>query len=146
VITSAKALGGGLPAGACVASPEPADTLQPGDHGSTFAGGPLASAAALAAFDVIDDPALLRRVRELGGRIRDELDPLPGVESTRGRGLMIGVGLAGGRSAPELAAELLAAGLVVNAPRPDTLRLLPPLTLEDPDLAQALEILGSSLQ
>ncbi|HET8976181.1 MAG TPA: acetylornithine/succinylornithine family transaminase [Solirubrobacterales bacterium] len=146
VITSAKALGGGLPAGACVASPELADTLQPGDHGSTFAGGPLASAAALAAFDVIDDPALLRRVRELGGRIRDELDPLPGVESTRGRGLMIGVGLARGRSAPDLAAELLAAGLVVNAPRPDTLRLLPPLTLEDPNLAQALEILGSALQ
>lgn len=59
---------------------------------------------------------------------------------------MIGVGLARGRSAPDLAAELLAAGLVVNAPRPDTLRLLPPLTLEDPNLAQALEILGSALQ
>ncbi len=129
VLTSAKALGGGLPAGACVTAPELADTLQPGDHGSTFAGGPLASAAALAAFDVIDDPALLRRVRELGGRIREALEELPGVASTRGRGLMIGVILAEGRSAPAVSAELLASGLVVNAPRPETLRLLPPLTL-----------------
>jgi acetylornithine/N-succinyldiaminopimelate aminotransferase len=136
VLTSAKALGGGLPAGACVAAPELADTLQPGDHGSTFAGGPLASAAALAAFDVIDDPALLRRVRELGGRIREALEELPGVASTRGRGLMIGVVLAEGRSAP---AELLAAGLVVNAPRPDVLRLLPPLTAEDAEVDTALE-------
>ena len=145
VMTSAKALGGGLPAGACVATPELADTLQPGDHGSTFAGGPLASAAALAAFDVIDDPALLRRVRELGGRIREAIEELPGVASTRGRGLMIGVILAEGRSAPAVSAELLASGLVVNAPRPETLRLLPPLTLEDQDLAQALEILSSAL-
>ena len=145
VLTSAKALGGGLPAGACVTAPELADTLQPGDHGSTFAGGPLASAAALAAFDVIDDPALLRRVRELGGRIREAIEELPGVASTRGRGLMIGVILAEGRSAPAVSAELLVSGLVVNAPRPETLRLLPPLTLEDQDLAQALEILSSAL-
>ena len=68
VMTSAKALGGGLPVGACTAAPDFADTLQPGDHGSTFAGGPLVSAAALAAFDVIDDPALLRGVRERGSR------------------------------------------------------------------------------
>ena len=69
VMTTAKALGGGMPVGACVAAPDHADTLQPGDHGSTFAGGPLVAAAALAAFDVIDDPALLRGVRERGGRL-----------------------------------------------------------------------------
>ncbi|MGZ5346025.1 MAG: aspartate aminotransferase family protein [Solirubrobacterales bacterium] len=145
VLTSAKALGGGLPVGACVAAPELADTLQPGDHGSTFAGGPLASAAALAAFDVIDDPALLRRVRELGGRIREALEHLPGVASTRGRGLMIGVALAEGRSAPDVSAELLAAGLVVNAPRPDVLRLLPPLTVEDAQVDTAIERIAAVL-
>ncbi|MGZ5310182.1 MAG: aspartate aminotransferase family protein [Solirubrobacterales bacterium] len=145
VLTSAKALGGGLPVGACVAAPELADTLQPGDHGSTFAGGPLASAAALAAFDVIDDPALLRRVRELGGRIREALEQLPGVASTRGRGLMIGVALAEGRSAPDVSAELLAAGLVVNAPRPDVLRLLPPLTVEDAQVDTAIERIAAVL-
>ncbi|MGZ5354889.1 MAG: aspartate aminotransferase family protein [Solirubrobacterales bacterium] len=145
VLTSAKALGGGLPVGACVAAPELADTLQPGDHGSTFAGGPLASAAALAAFDVIDDPALLRRVRELGGRIREALEELPGVASTRGRGLMIGVALAEGRSAPDVSAELLAAGLVVNAPRPDVLRLLPPLTVEDAQVDTAIERIAAVL-
>jgi predicted acetylornithine/succinylornithine family transaminase len=145
VLTTAKALGGGLPAGACVAAPELADTLEPGDHGSTFAGGPLAAAAALAAFDVIDDPALLRRVRELGGRLREELERLPGVSSTRGRGLMIGVGLSEGLAAPDVASQLLAEGLVVNAPRPDTLRLLPPLTLADGELDEALEKAGRAL-
>ena len=79
VMTTAKALGGGLPAGACVTQPELGDVLQPGDHGSTFAGGPLVAAAALAAFEVIDDPELLRRVRELGGRLRDGLEALAGV-------------------------------------------------------------------
>ena len=69
VMTTAKALGGGLPVGACVTTPETADVLERGDHGSTFAGGPLIAAASLAAFDVIDDPELLRRVRELGGRL-----------------------------------------------------------------------------
>ena len=68
VITSAKALGGGFPIGACITGPAAADVLEPGDHGSTFAGGPVATAAALAVLDVVDDPALLRRVRELGAR------------------------------------------------------------------------------
>ena len=68
VITSAKALGGGMPIGACITGPAAADVLEPGDHGSTFAGGPVATAAALAVLDVVDDPALLRRVRERGRR------------------------------------------------------------------------------
>ena len=66
VITSAKALGGGFPIGACITGPGAADVLEPGDHGSTFAGGPVATAAALAVLDIVDDPVLLRRVRELG--------------------------------------------------------------------------------
>jgi acetylornithine/N-succinyldiaminopimelate aminotransferase len=145
VMTSAKALGGGLPAGACVASPELADTLQPGDHGSTFAGGPLVSAAALAAFDVIDDPDLLRRVRELGGRLRDGLETLDGVEEVRGRGLMIGVGLAEGLDAAKIQSRLLDDGLIVNVPAERTLRLLPPLIVEAAEVDEAVEKVGGGL-
>ncbi len=145
VMTTAKALGGGLPAGACIATPELADTLQPGDHGSTFAGGPLVSAAALAAFDVVDDPALLRRVRELGGRLREALEGIDGVTGTRGRGLMIGASLEDGLDAAAIAARALEEGLIVNPPRPDTLRLLPPLTIGDAEVDRAVEILAAAV-
>ena len=77
-MTTAKALGGGLPVGACVTSLETADVLERGDHGSTFAGGPLVAAASLAAFEVLDDPELLRRVRDLGGKLRDGLGRIDG--------------------------------------------------------------------
>ena len=93
VITSAKALGGGFPIGACITAPEAAEVLEPGDHGSTFAGGPVATAAALAVLDIVDDPVLLRQVRELGAYLRERLQALDGVAETRGRGLMVGVGL-----------------------------------------------------
>ena len=84
VLTTAKALGGGLPVGACVTTPETADVLERGDHGSTFAGGPLVAAASLAAFGVIDDPELLRRVRELGGRLCDGLARIDTIGEVRG--------------------------------------------------------------
>ena len=96
VMTSAKALGGGMPIGACITDPEAGSVLEPGDHGSTFAGGPVAAAAALAVLDIVDDPALLRAVRERGGRLREGLAALDGVREVRGRGLMIGVGLEDG--------------------------------------------------
>ncbi|HWT91219.1 MAG TPA: acetylornithine/succinylornithine family transaminase, partial [Solirubrobacterales bacterium] len=116
VITSAKALGGGFPIGACVTTPAAADVLEPGDHGSTFAGGPVATAAALAVLDLVDDPALLRRVRELGAYMCEKLDALDGVRETRGRGLMVGVGLEEGVDAAAVGADLLERGLVVNVP------------------------------
>ena len=71
VITSAKALGGGLPIGACITAPGAGDVLEPGDHGSTFAGGPVAAAAALAVLDVVDDPALLRACASCGAELRE---------------------------------------------------------------------------
>jgi predicted acetylornithine/succinylornithine family transaminase len=145
VITSAKALGGGMPIGACVTGPAAADALEPGDHGSTFAAGPLATSAALAVLDAVDDPALLRSVRELGARLRRGLEELPGVVGTRGRGLMVGVALDGGIDAPAVGADLLARGLVVNAPRPDTLRLLPPLVVEADQIDRAIGLIGESL-
>src|SRR6185436_1983822 len=87
-ITVAKALGGGLPIGALVTGERLAEVLAPGDHGSTFAGGPVQCAAGLAVLDVIDDEGLLARVRELGERLRHALADLPGVVEVRGRGLM----------------------------------------------------------
>jgi acetylornithine/N-succinyldiaminopimelate aminotransferase len=145
VLTSAKALGGGMPIGACITTPQAGEVLEPGDHGSTFAGGPLASAAALAVLDIVDQPALLRRVRELGSRLREDLLALDGVSEVRGRGLMLGVGLAEDIDAAAIAADLLDRGLVVNVPGPGTLRLLPPLTVDPDQLKRAVTTIGAAL-
>jgi len=145
VITSAKALGGGVPIGAVITAPVAADVLEPGDHGSTFAGGPVATAAALAVLDAVDDPALLRAVRERGAQLREGLEGLDAVRETRGRGLMIGVGLAEGIDAAAVGAELLGRGLVVNVPAPDTLRLLPPLVVDSDQIDRAVRLIGESL-
>jgi acetylornithine/N-succinyldiaminopimelate aminotransferase len=145
VITSAKALGGGYPIGACITAPVAADVLEPGDHGSTFAGGPVATAAALAVLDVIDDPVLLRHVRELGAYLRESLAEIDGVRETRGRGLMVGVGLEEGIDAAAAGADLLQRGLVVNVPRPDTLRLLPPLVIDSDHVDRAVGLIRECL-
>jgi predicted acetylornithine/succinylornithine family transaminase len=145
VITSAKALGGGMPIGACITGPEGAEALQPGDHGSTFAAGPVATSAALAVLDTVDDPALLRSVRELGARLRSGLEELPGVVGTRGRGLMVGVALDERIDAAALGADLLERGLVVNIPAPGTIRLLPPLVVEAGQIDEAVGLIGDSL-
>ncbi len=145
VLTSAKALGGGVPIGACIAGPAAADVLEPGDHGSTFAGGPVAAAAALAVLEAVDDPELLRGVRERGALLRERLAALDGVREVRGRGLMVGVGLAGGIDAAALGAALLRDGLIVNVPAPGTLRLLPPLPVGEAEIEQAVAILQGSL-
>ena len=145
LLTSAKALGGGLPVGACVLREELGDVLEPGDHGSTFAGGAVGSAAALAVLDLVDDPALLRRVRELGAELRESLLAIDGVIEVRGRGLMLGVGLAGGIDAAGVGADLLERGLIVNVPEPGTLRLLPPLTVDSAQIERAVALIGESL-
>jgi acetylornithine/N-succinyldiaminopimelate aminotransferase len=145
VLTSAKALGGGVPIGACVTGAAAADVLEPGDHGSTFAGGPVATAAALAVLETVDDPALLRRVRELGAMLREGLEALGGVRETRGRGLMVGVALEPGIDAAALGADLLERGLVVNVPAPETLRLLPSLLVDPSQIEQAVGLIGESL-
>jgi acetylornithine/N-succinyldiaminopimelate aminotransferase len=145
VLTTAKALGGGVPIGACVTAPGCAEVLELGDHGSTFAGGPVATAAALAVLDIVDDPVLLRQVRELGGYLCEKLDGLDGVRETRGRGLMVGVALEDGVDAKAVADDLLERGLVVNVPRPDTLRLLPPLVIDSDHVDLAVGLIGESL-
>lgn len=145
VLTSAKALGGGLPIGACLTTPAAGEVLEPGDHGSTFPGGPLVSSAALAVLEIVDDPALLRRVRELGAVLREDLLALDGVREVRGRGLMIGVGLERGVDAAALGTDLLQRGLIVNVPEPGTLRLLPPLTVDSAQIERAAASIGASL-
>jgi acetylornithine/N-succinyldiaminopimelate aminotransferase len=143
-ITVAKALGGGLPIGALITGERLADVLQPGDHGSTFAGGPLVTTAAHAALDVLEDPALLARVRELGVRLRESLQELPGVVGVRGRGLMVAADL--DRSAPDVVRRaLLEQRLVVNATGPQTLRFLPPLVIDERDVDDAVARLAPLL-
>lgn len=145
LLTSAKALGGGLPVGACILAEKLGDVLEPGDHGSTFAGGAVGSAAALAVLDLVDDPALLRSVRELGDALRQSLLEIDGVTEVRGRGLMLGVGLGAGIDATKLGGELLERGLIVNAPEPGTLRLLPPLTVDSAQIERAAGLIAESL-
>ena len=113
-MTVAKALGGGLPIGALITGERLADVLVAGDHGSTFAGGPVIASAALAALEVTDDPALLKRVRELGQRLAGGLEGLPHVTAVRGRGLMLACEL--DVSAPAVVRRaLLEQQLVLNA-------------------------------
>jgi acetylornithine/N-succinyldiaminopimelate aminotransferase len=143
-ITVAKALGGGLPIGALITGERLADVLRPGDHGSTFAGGPVVAAAALAALEVTDDPALLERVRELGERLTAALEALPHVVSVRGRGLMLACEL--DVAAPAVVRQaLLEQRLIVNATGPTTVRLLPPITIDTAEVQEAAERLGAAL-
>jgi len=144
VVTLAKALGNGFPVGACWARAEVAAAFSPGDHGSTFGGQPLAMAAAATTLRVMDSSRLCERARRVGDSLKAGLAELPGVVEVRGKGLLLGVGL----EAPvaELAEEIaLAEGLVVNAVRPDTLRIAPPLLVTEAEVEEALAILGSSI-
>jgi predicted acetylornithine/succinylornithine family transaminase len=141
-LTSAKSLGGGLPIGALITGSRLADVLSPGDHGSTFAGGPLVCSAALAAFEICSDDALLERVRRLGARLMAGLAELPYVESVRGRGLMAGADL--NVDALQLARRALTEQrLIVNATGPATIRLEPPLVVTEAQIDDALRRLGS---
>ena len=136
-MTLAKGLGGGFPIGALVIGPRLADVFAPGDHGSTFAGNPLACAAANAALDVLDDEALLARVRELGERLSEGLRELPRAVGVRGLGLMAAVDVEA--DAPAVARRALdEQRLLINATGPRTLRFLPPLVVEEAQVDDAL--------
>ena len=137
-LTTAKALGGGVPIGALIAGERLSGVLRPGDHGSTFAGGPLVAAAANAALDVLEDPALHARVRELGERVREGLRELPRVTAVRGRGLMNAFEVDGGGAPDLVRSALLDHRLVLNATGPATIRLLPPLIVGEAEIDDAL--------
>jgi acetylornithine/N-succinyldiaminopimelate aminotransferase len=140
-MTVAKGLGGGLPIGACLTTAEHGDVLQRGDHGSTFAGGPVIAAGANAVLDVVDDPAFLEQVVRKGERL---LTGLAGLDlDVRGRGLMLAFRCENG---PDLARRLLLdQRLVVNATGPDTVRLLPPLTVSNAEIDDAVARIAAAL-
>ena len=130
IMTLAKGLGGGLPIGAVIGFGPAAGLLQPGQHGSTFAGNPVSAAAALAVLDTIESEHLLDHVDALGKHIAHAVEGLhhPLVDHVRGQGLLLGIALT--RSvAVAVAGHARDAGFIVNAPSPDTLRLAPPLIL-----------------
>jgi predicted acetylornithine/succinylornithine family transaminase len=134
-MTLAKGLGGGLPIGACVTSAEYADVLAPGDHGSTFAGGPVPCAGANAVLDVVDDPHFLEDVERKGGALAGGLERL-GLD-VRGHGLMLAFAHDDGPGLVRRA--LVEERLVLNATGPDTVRLLPPLTVSGEEIDDAVE-------
>ena len=136
-MTVAKALGGGLPIGALVTGERLADVFAPGDHASTFAGGPVAAAAALVALELSEEAELLEGVRERGRELAEGLVRLAGVVEVRGRGLMLACEL--DAPAPEIVRRaLLEERLVLNATGPATLRLLPALTVSPAEVQDAL--------
>ncbi|MFV0285658.1 MAG: acetylornithine transaminase [Demequina sp.] len=129
VMTLAKGLGGGFPIGAVVAFGDRAGTmLGKGEHGTTFGGNPLAAAAALATLRVIEDEDLIANVKAVSAHLRERLEAMDGVLEVRGEGLLLGIGLAAPASA-EIAQAAVNAGFIVNPPSPDTIRLVPALTL-----------------
>jgi predicted acetylornithine/succinylornithine family transaminase len=143
-LTTAKALGGGLPIGALVTGQRLADVLRPGEHGSTFAGGPVVASAALVALDICSDPELLARVRGVGERLATALAELRFVARVRGRGLMLAIDMVEGTDAIELARRaLLEQRLVVNATSPATIRLEPPLIVSEAEIDEAVSRLGA---
>jgi acetylornithine/N-succinyldiaminopimelate aminotransferase len=145
VLTSAKALGGGLPVGACMTAAEVGDGLGLGEHGSTFGGGPVCARAALAALEVLSEPGLLASVRELGGLLERRCLEIDGVEAVRRRGLMVGLALRDGIDSRAVAAAALESGLVVNAPNAGTVRLLPPLVADQAEIAGGCDRLADAL-
>lgn len=141
VVTLAKALGGGLPIGAMLASEHCAGALQPGYHGSTFGGNPVACAAANAAFDLLADPDLHANATDLGRYLTARLSRFGEVV---GRGLMLGVELEEGIDAKQIVSDMLFNERVIaNATGPSTLRFLPPLVATTDDADRALDALAA---
>lgn len=143
LITLAKGLGNGLPIGAVLVRDGPAAAIQPGDHGSTFGGNPVAAAAACAVVQAVDDE-LLAHVRALGVRLHDGLAALAGVVSVRGRGLLIGATL--DRPVGAVVDTCRERGLLVLSAGPGVLRLTPPLVVTEAEVDEALAVLAEALE
>lgn len=141
VITLAKALGNGMPIGACLARGAAAEMFQPGNHGSTFGGNPLACAAALTVVDTLQEQQMATRAEELGMRLMTAFELALGdqeyINDIRGLGLMIGIEL--DRPCGELVNMALERGLLINVTAENTIRLLPPLVLSDDEADQLVQ-------
>jgi acetylornithine/N-succinyldiaminopimelate aminotransferase len=144
VVTMAKALGNGVPIGACWAKAEVAAAFEPGDHASTFGGQPLAAAAARAVLAVMEAEDVPARAERAAEWIRAGAASIPGVREVRGLGLLLALELEG-HDAKAVAARLLELGAIVNAVTPTALRLAPSLLISDDELDLALDLLGKAL-
>ncbi|MFF3655627.1 acetylornithine transaminase [Streptomyces olivochromogenes] len=146
VVTLAKGLGGGLPLGATVAFGRAAELLKPGHHGSTFGGNPVVCAAALAVLDTIASEGLLENVKAASEKLRGGIESLgnPLIDHVRGAGLLLGIVLTE-PLAPQVQQAAQDAGLLVNAPAPDVVRLMPPLNLSDDEVDAFLQALPGVL-
>jgi acetylornithine aminotransferase len=146
VITLAKGLGGGLPIGACIGIGAAGELFAPGDHGSTFGGNPIACAAALAVLATISDEHLLDNVKRVGEHLAHQLEAFdsPLVTDVRGTGLWRALGLTG-THAGAIEAAARRRGLLVNAVKPDAIRLAPPLILTEADVDEAIPLLAAAL-
>jgi acetylornithine/N-succinyldiaminopimelate aminotransferase len=133
VVTLAKGLGGGVPIGATIALGDAGGLLQPGNHGTTFGGNPVACAAALAVLDTIERDGLLEHVEHVGKRLADALSEQPFVTEVRGHGLMLAADL-DAEDAPAVVAAARDAGYLLNATGPSTLRFVPPLVISEGDV------------
>jgi acetylornithine/N-succinyldiaminopimelate aminotransferase len=139
VITLAKGLGGGLPLGAMIALGKAAELFQPGDHGSTFGGNPVTTAAGLAAIKFIESQKLLKKVEKQGAYLMQELALIPGVAEVRGAGLLLGIELENLKST-DVACALQKSGVLVNAANPTTIRLAPALIVTDVQIKKFITI------
>ena len=146
LVTVAKGLGGGFPIGACIALGPAAELLTPGDHGTTFGGNPLAARMGLTVLDTIERDGLLAHVNQTGEWLASAIEGLgdPRISHVRGRGLLRGVVLNGEFSAA-VSASAQEAGFIVNAPRPDALRLAPALTITRAELGTFVDALPAIL-
>jgi acetylornithine/N-succinyldiaminopimelate aminotransferase len=145
VVTLAKGIAGGIPAGAVLAGEKAADVFETGDHGSTFGGNPLAAAAGIVVLDTITDPAFLKEIVRKGEKITAILKTWnhPLIREIRGRGLMTGIDIE--RDAWPVLEACLAAGLLILSAGPKTLRLLPPLVVSDGEIDRGLTLLKTVL-
>ncbi len=145
IATTAKALANGLPIGVCLASESVSKAFQPGDHATTFGGGPVVCAAALAVLDEIEELGLLANCLERSAQIRSVLSTIAGVVEVRGRGLLLGVVL-DREHASKVTAAALEHGLIVNAVRPDTIRLAPPLSISADEVDELASRLAKAME
>ncbi len=145
VVTMAKALGNGMPIGACWARSDVAAAFKPGDHATTFGGQPLATAAAKATLQVLEEIDAPGRARRVGAALTEALQARAWCDHVRGRGLLLAVELTadalGDRTAGDVGAQLLTAGLVVGGSGPTALRLAPPLIIDQAEIDEALAIM-----
>ena len=139
VITLAKGLGGGLPLGAMIALGKAADLFQPGDHGSTFGGNPVTTAAGLAAIEFIESKKILGKVEKQGAHLIQELALIPGVKELRGAGLLLGIELES-LKASDVSEAMRNAGVLVNAANATTIRIAPALIVSDAQITKFISI------